>query len=160
MSKLLRAGLASALLVLSSAAVSTGAAQADPRSEIQTIIADQLQSDPGGLVVGNKIYYPGETVFVAMEAGVLSLSNCPSNYFCLWQNANYTGTFITRSGSGVTHNLSGSFNSGWNNRTRIARLYNSTGSAYTCFAAGAKRSTLATAYKTPDKVYLASATSC
>lgn len=88
------------------------------------------------------------------------ISQCQSGQFCMWTDSNYSGSFTYVTGSGVTKTIGHLVNSVWNNRTKAARLYNNTGTSYTCLAAGAKKSVLATSYQRPAKVYLASGTTC
>lgn len=142
-------------------------ARAEPESndddlspEIQQILAEQLEAHPGGTVVGNVIYYQDDLAFVAVEAGVMSLSQCTSGKFCGWQLEDYRGSFYWKSGSGVTRNLNWSARSYSNNRANAARLYNTGATASTCFGAHTNRRTIGTSYHSPDKVYLSSTTSC
>lgn len=88
------------------------------------------------------------------------ISQCQSGQFCMWSDTNYYGSFTYVTGSGVTRTIARTVNSVWNNRTKAARLYNNTGSAYTCLAAGARKSALAASYQRPAKVYLASRSTC
>jgi hypothetical protein len=88
------------------------------------------------------------------------ISQCASNQFCMWGDSNYSGTFRQVSGSGVTYQVGRPVNSVWNNRSKAARLYNNAGTSYTCLAAGAKKSVLATTSQLPAKVTLAEGTSC
>ena len=94
------------------------------------------------------------------SVGPSSVSQCQANQFCLWSSSNYAGTFTYTTGSGVTRTLGYTVNSVWNNRTKAARLYNNSGTSYTCLAAGAKKSVLSSSYQRPKKVTLSSTTSC
>jgi hypothetical protein len=91
---------------------------------------------------------------------VESISQCRSGQFCTWSSSDYYGTFSYVTGSGVTKTLGRTVNSFWNNRTKAARLYNNTGTSYTCYAAGAKRASLSLSYQRPAKLYLSSSTAC
>ncbi len=142
-------------------------ARAEPESndddlspEIQQILAEQLEAHPGGTVVGNVIYYEDDLTFVAVEAGVMSLSDCASGKFCGWESPNFNGSFSQTSGSGVTRSLNWSAASYSNNRAKAARLYNNGSTASTCFGAHTNRATIGSSYHSPDKVYLSSTTSC
>lgn len=128
--------------------------------EIGRILVQELQRHPGGIIVGNEIHYADGDVFVAVEMGVYSLSQCGSGKFCGWALSNYTGSFYSTSGSGVTKNLSWNARSYSNNRSQGARLYNSSGSASVCFSPGQDRPTIASAYYNPSKVKLSSTSSC
>ena len=92
--------------------------------------------------------------------GPESVSQCQSSQFCLWSSSNYAGTFTYTTGSGVTRTLGYTVNSVWNNRTKAARLYNNSGTSYTCLAAGTKKSVLSSSYQRPAKVTLSSTASC
>lgn len=127
---------------------------------VAEIIETELQSHPGGTVVGNEIRYDDGVTFVAVEAGVFSLSQCGSGKFCGWAQPNYTGSFHSVSGSGVTKSLSWAAKSYSNNRAKGARLYNSAGSASLCFTPGQDRATVGSGYYSPSKVYLSATTSC
>lgn len=97
---------------------------------------------------------------VPLPVSVESISQCQSGQFCTWSSSDYYGTFSYVTGSGVTRTLGRTVNSFWNNRTKAARLYNNTGTSYTCYAAGAKRASLSSSYQRPAKAYLSSSTSC
>lgn len=158
------------LAVLVTTATATQSASADTRvtlpsesslsSEQQLIVSSQLQRRPGGTVVGNEVRYRDGSAFVAVEAGVLSLSQCTSGRFCGWSSSNYTGSFVYTTGTGVTRSLSWTARSYSNNRSQGARLSNSTSSASTCFAPGESRATIGSAYYNPAKVFLSSSSSC
>ena len=98
----------------------------------------------------------------AQSGGVkpAAVSQCPSNQFCMWNKSDYQGTVSSSSGAGVTKNLGTTVKSFWNNRSKAVRLYNTAGSASTCYAAGVKKGSLSTAYQKPAKVTLLSGTSC
>lgn len=129
---------------------------AESRQSAAEALAAELKRDPVGEVVGNTIVRPDGEVFVAVDAEVYSLSQCSSGRFCLWSLTNYTGSFRYKTGSGVTHNLTGTIKSIWNNRTKVARLYSNTGTSSTCYAAGGKNASLSAAYQAASKVYLSS----
>ncbi|WP_344196737.1 peptidase inhibitor family I36 protein [Aeromicrobium alkaliterrae] len=128
--------------------------------EQREIVSSQLQRQPGGTVAGNEVRYRDGTTFVAVEAGVLSLSQCTSGRFCGWSSSNYTGSFVYTTGTGITRSLSWTARSYSNNRSQGARLYNSTSSASTCFAPGESRATIGSSYYNPAKVFLSSSSSC
>ncbi|GAA1723892.1 hypothetical protein GCM10009710_00820 [Aeromicrobium alkaliterrae] len=111
-------------------------------------------------MAGNEVRYRDGTTFVAVEAGVLSLSQCTSGRFCGWSSSNYTGSFVYTTGTGITRSLSWTARSYSNNRSQGARLYNSTSSASTCFAPGESRATIGSSYYNPAKVFLSSSSSC
>lgn len=135
----------------------------DPDPSFETAaeaLAAELARDPRGEVIGNAIVRPDDTVFVALDSDVYSLSECASGRFCVWARTNFTGSFQSKSGSGVTRNLSGTTKSAWNNRGKAARLYNNAGSAWTCYAPGDQDSSLPSSYQAAAKVYLASGGAC
>lgn len=76
---------------------------AEESSTISEILAEQLAAEPGGVVAGNTITYEDGTVFVAVDAGTYSLSQCSSGQFCLWGQGNYLGSFLYKTGSGAAH---------------------------------------------------------
>lgn len=123
-------------------------------------LAAEIARDPRGEVIGNTIVRPDGTVFVAVDSDVYSLSQCSSGRFCVWAQTNFTGSFQSKSGSGVTRNLTGTTKSAWNNRGKAARLYNNTESASTCYAPGDQDSSLPASYHAASKVYLASGSAC
>lgn len=129
---------------------------APPAETAEQALASELQRDPVGIVVGNRIYRPDGSVFVAMDAGTFSLSQCDSGQWCMWTETYYTGSFSYRTGSGVTYYLSGTVRSVWNNRSRAARLYSNSGASSTCYSADARSSSLSSSYTSPSKVYLSS----
>ncbi|WP_372442048.1 peptidase inhibitor family I36 protein [Nocardioides limicola] len=57
-----------------------------------------------------------------MDAGISSLSRCSAGRFCLWSLINFQGSFRYKSGSAVTHRLTDTIRSIWNNRSASARL--------------------------------------
>ncbi len=120
----------------------------------------ELLAHPSGTVDGSTILYPDGTTFVAVEAGELSISQCPAGQFCGWANASYTGSFHATSGTGVTRTLTWSAKSYRNNRSQAARLYGSGGTVSTCFAPGEARATIGSSYHTPAKVVLSATMSC
>lgn len=110
--------------------------------------------------VAAEVAYPDGSGFVAVDVTVMSISQCGSGRFCRWTSPSYAGSFKCVTGSGVTKTLGSSVKSFWNNLSQDARLYNNSGSASTCYAAGTKKASLTTAYQTPAKVYLSPGTSC
>jgi hypothetical protein len=67
--------------------------------ELAAQLARQLL---GAKVVGNKIEYAGgAVVFVAIDAGVLSMSSCSANRFCIWDESNLQGSLWSLSAAGV-----------------------------------------------------------
>ncbi len=97
----------------------------------------------------------------AGEIGIQSLSQCGSGYFCVWTQANFTGTIQRFSSVGyATINVYrvGSF---YNNRNRRVYLYaNAAGNPNACFAAGAKRGNTSSWPTYAAGAYLSSVTSC
>lgn len=121
----------------------------------EAALSRELARDPVGRVDDNRIYRPDGTVFVALDAGVSSLGQCESGWFCLWSQTSYQGSFYYRSVVGV-YDLSGTIRSVWNNRTAAARLYSNTGASSTCYVAGQRSASLSASYTTPQKVALLS----
>ena len=132
-----------------------------------------LAGNPGGRLVGDgEVVYPDGSGFVAAAgSGLISVgggggnvlystSQCGSSQFCMWSNENYAGSYVYVTGSGVTKALTGKVKSFWNNRAHAARLYNNSGTASTCYAAGAKKAAVDVGYQTASKVYLSSGTTC
>lgn len=117
---------------------------------------EYLQQHPGGVIVGgNEVVYPDGSGYVSLDVGEFSITQCSGGKFCMWTSANYSGSFTYVTGSGVTKTLTGTVKSFWNNRgSKAARLYNNAGTASTCYAAGAKKASVAIAYQSPAKVYL------
>ena len=158
--KLIRLALAVALTVLVSSMTAVSAAADEPSTPTPAVV-EFLEQHPGGVLLSRyEVVYPDGSGFVDIEVGVYSLSQCASNRFCMWSSTNYTGAFTYVTGSGVTKALTGTVKSLWNNRTKAARLYNNAGKASTCYAAGAKKASVAVGYQAPAKVYLSSTTSC
>lgn len=122
-------------------------------------LAAQQKKDPGR-VVGNRIYYPDGEVFVAVDAGTLSIGQCSSGQFCLWSFSNYSGSFSYKTGSGVTRTITTSVGSFYNNRSNAARLYSNTGGSSACYGPGAQQATVSASYNSPEKVYLSATTTC
>lgn len=122
-------------------------------------LAAQLKRDPGGKVVRNKIYY-GHRVFVAVDAGTLSLGQCGSGQFCIWSSTTYTGSFIYKTGQDVTRSIQTTVGSFYNNRGHAARLYSNTGASSICYGANDKKASVSASYNAADKVFLSSTTSC
>ena len=116
--------------------------------------ARELARDPVGVVIGNEIHRPDGAVFVAVDAGTLSLSQCTSGRWCMWDETNYQGSFSYRTGSGVTYLLSGTVHSVFNNRGAAARLFSNTSATSTCYVAGAKSASVSASYYTAEKVRL------
>lgn len=148
-----------ALALLATAALATPA-RASEAPTVDEILASEMATHPGGEVVGNQIVYPDGSTFTAVEAGVESYSQCGSGYFCGWSGTNYTGSFYSTSGSGVTRSLSWYAQSYRNNRGNAARLSNNTSSAHLCFTPLQARASVGSSYYSADKVYLSSTTSC
>lgn len=128
--------------------------------EIEALLLEQLEAVPGGVVEGNRVVYPDGSYFAAVDADTYSIGQCDSGYFCGWARDSYNGSFFAVSGSGVTKSLTWSTRSYRNRRSTIAKLFNSAGTASTCFAAGESRATIGSAYHTPAKVRLAASGSC
>lgn len=128
--------------------------------EVSAIISAELAANPGGVVDGHQIHYGDGLTFVAVEAGTLSLTQCPSGSFCGWAQANFSGSFYSTSGSAVTKTLSWTARSYANNRSQASRLYNSSATASTCFVPGRTRATIKSTYYAPARVYLSASTSC
>ena len=148
-------------VIAMSVLVRPGAVRASEISpEVSSIISDELVANPGGVPEGNKIHYGDDLTFVAVEAGTLSLAQCPSGSFCGWSQSNFSGSFYSTTGSAVTKTLSWTARSYANKRSQASRLYNSSASASTCFAPGRTRATIKSTYYAPSKVYLSAVTSC
>lgn len=129
-------------------------------TNVQAILTSEMAAHPGGEIEGSQIVYPDGTIFTAVPAGTESYGQCGSGYFCGWSGTNYTGSFYSTSGSGVTRYLSWYAQSYRNNRANAARLYNSTSSASLCFTPSQDRASVGSSYYSPDKVYLSATTSC
>lgn len=129
-------------------------------SSAEAALAKQLDTTDGGVVVANRIYYPDGSVFVAVDASTMSLGQCSGGQFCIWTQPSYQGSFIYKTGSGVTRYISGTVGSFWNNRSSVARLYSNTGYSSTCYEDGAMRASVSSGYSSASKVYLAIGTSC
>lgn len=157
------AGVVVATLVLGFVATDTGAAApADcapatgAEETAAAALVDELARDPDGQVVGNRVYRPDGTVFVAVDAGVRSLDQCASGRFCMWSQTYYQGSFYSAAMTGTEYPLSGTIRSVWNNRTAAARLYSNTGTSSLCYVAGQRSASLSASYITPQKVALLS----
>lgn len=124
------------------------------------LIAAQLQVHPGGTVVGNEVRYGDGLVFVAVPDGTLSLSQCASTEFCVWDLPSYNGSFSYMKGQDVTRTMTGAVGSIYNNRAHAARLYTNTGAGSTCYAARAKVASVSSSYDFASQVYLSATTSC
>jgi hypothetical protein len=122
-------------------------------------LAAQLRADSHGLVRGNRIYY-ADRVFVAVDAGTYSLSQCSSGQFCIWSSTSYTGSFIYKTGQDVTRTIETSVGSFYNHRAHAARLYSNTGASSTCYDAQVKKASVSASYNAAEKVYLSDTTSC
>lgn len=137
---------------------SAAALRAEPSVAVEETAAEalarELERDPVGVVIGNEIHRPDGAVFVAVDAGTLSLSQCTSGRWCMWDETNYQGSFSYRTGSGVTYVLSGTIHSVFNNRGTAARLFSNTSATSTCYVAGAKSASLSASYYTAEKVRL------
>lgn len=156
------AGSVASLLILLGAAGQVSAAPAAPAapSTAESALATQLAATDGGVVEGNRIHYPDGTVFVAVDAGVMSLGQCSGGQFCLWSSPGYQGSFTYKTGTSVTRTISGAVGSFWNNRSTVAKLYNNAGTSSTCYENGVRRSSVSSSYSSAAKVYLAHGTSC
>jgi hypothetical protein len=92
----------------------------------------------------------------------LSTSQCGAGYFCVWSQANYSGTIQRFSAQSQYTSISlyrvGSF---YNNRSKRVMLYsNSSGDQSACYGAQAKRSTTSGWVSYAKGTYLSTATSC
>lgn len=105
--------------------------------------------------VGNRTYFADGTVEVEVPDGTFSLSECGSGQFCVWSQANYSGSFRYKTGTGAKA-LGGTVGSFWNNRSSAARLYSNTGNSSTCYASGAKKSSVSSGYSSASEVHLLS----
>lgn len=156
----LRSLAVSFVLVLLTA-VPAAARPADGGPSTQELAVQYLAGHPGGILVGDhQVAYSDGSGFVAVTDGTDSLSQCGSSQFCMWTAASYTGSFSYVTGNGVSRTLSGTVKSFYNNRSYSAALYNNAGTASTCYAAGAMRSSLSTSYQSPAKVYLYASNPC
>jgi hypothetical protein len=131
-----------------------GVREAREVTTAQEALERELARDPEGVVIGNRIHRPDGIVFVAVDAGTLSLSQCTSGRWCMWDETNYQGSFSYRTGSGVTYALSGTVHSVFNNRGNAARLFSNTGATSSCYLAGEKSGSLTASYYTAEKVKL------
>lgn len=157
--KLIRLALALALTVLVSSVTAVSAAADEPLESLSAVA--YLEQHPGGFLVDDhEVVYPDGSGFVSVDVGVYSISQCASNRFCMWTSTNYSGSFTYVTGSGVTKTLTGTVKSFWNNRTKAARLYSTSGTSSTCYGAGVQKASLPVSYHSPAKVYLSSGTSC
>jgi hypothetical protein len=123
-------------------------------------LARQMRREPGGKLVKNQIHYSDQRVFVAVDAGTYSLSQCTAGRFCIWNNTSYTGSFIYKSGQDVTRSIETSVGSFYNNRARAARLYSNTGASSICYDAQEKKASVSASYNAAEKVYLSGTTGC
>ncbi len=98
--------------------------------------------------------------FVSVEAGTDSLSQCDTGQFCIWSSTGYTGSFIYKTGQGVTRAIDGSVGSFYNNRARAARLYSDRGGSSICYRAEEMRASVSASYNSAEKVYLSASTTC
>ncbi|WP_244930714.1 peptidase inhibitor family I36 protein [Nocardioides sp. W7] len=151
------AAVVSALVALSMS-TALGLASATPTepgdATAEEALEQELERDPRGRVQGNEIHRPDGTVFVAADAGTLSLSQCLSGRWCMWDETNYQGSFSYRTGSAVTYAISGTVHSVFNNRANAARLFSNTAAANSCYVAGRKSASLSASYYTAKKVRL------
>jgi hypothetical protein len=148
------------MLVASTAqALASSDSPQDP-SSAEAALAKQLERSDDGVVAGNKIYYPDGSVFVAVDVSTMSLGQCSSGQFCIWTQPSYQGSFIYKTGTGVTRYISGTVGSFWNNRSYTARLYSNTGNSSTCYENGYMRSSVSSGYNSASKVYLSGSTNC
>lgn len=109
--------------------------------------------------LGDRTYFADGTVEVEVPAGTLSLSQCDSDQFCVWSQANYSGSFRYKTGSGVKA-IGGTVGSFWNNRTSVARLYSNTGASSACHENGAKKASVTSGYSSASQVNLSASTNC
>lgn len=96
------------------------------------------------------------------DVTLASTNQCASGYFCVWTQANYTGTiqrFKTQSQySSIAVYRVGSF---YNNRSKRVFLYaDASGDTSACYGAGAKRSSTSGWVTYAEGTYLSTATSC
>ena len=104
--------------------------------------------------IGSRAERVDASAYVEVDAGVLSLGQCPSGHFCVWGLPNYTGSFKAVTGTNVTHLLGGPVGSFWNNRSQASVLYTNTGASSTCYSAGVKKASVTVSYGAAQKVYL------
>lgn len=121
-----------------------------------TSIAD---AGDGAFTIGNRTYLADGTVNVDIPAGTYSLSECASGQFCVWSQANYTGSFTYRTGDG-SKLLGGTLGSFWNNRSTVAKLYTNTSSSSTCYENGVMKASVTSSYSSAEKVSLSSNANC
>jgi hypothetical protein len=148
------------LCVMVSGSVAAASAAAPVGAVTDADATVGLAGDYLGLNVGNETYYPDGRVVAWVDAGVMSLSQCPSGRFCVWSSSGHYGTVTYWTGNGVTHSISGTVGSVWNNRTNVARLYSNSGTSPVCYAPGASNSNVSTSYRSASMVNLAASTSC
>jgi hypothetical protein len=142
------------------AGIAPSAASADSSTVgVDGLLAAQLQRDPGGTVVGNRVVYADGSYFAAFDNGTYSISQCDSGYFCGWAQSSFSGSFFAVTGSGAKV-LSWSTRSYWNHRSTVARLQNNGGTASTCFEPGESRATISSSYYNPPQVTLGTSSSC
>lgn len=74
-----------AAILLSTVAPTSHATASEPEAagSAAVALAEQLGLQPGGAVVGNRVYYDDGTVFVAVDAGVMSMGQCATGQFCV-----------------------------------------------------------------------------
>lgn len=98
--------------------------QAGNSSELQAQVDRQLRTAPGGKQTSrNEVSYDGGTFVVTFAlpgAEPLSLSDCPSGWFCFWDGGSYTGAMGKLSSCGW-QDLD---DFGWSDR--VSSVYNRT----------------------------------
>ena len=106
--------------------------------ELAAQLARQL---PDAKVVGNKIVYAGgAAVFIAIDAGVLSFSSCPSDRLCIWDQSNFQGSFWSLGTAGTVVAVPayfGQVGSLWNNRSGRTLMFPSVAAAFPIYCYGA-----------------------
>lgn len=126
---------------------------------LSTTASATMGADAGHLPSGTRTYFDDGIVEVYFPPDTYSLGECSSGQFCVWSQANYTGSFRYRTGSGVKA-LGGTVGSFWNNRTTVADLYTNTSSSSTCYEDGAMRASVTASYSAAEQVNLSSNTNC
>jgi hypothetical protein len=146
-------------------AARAGAAPTVPSAEEE--LAAQLARQPlGAKVVGNKISYGGgAAVFVAIDAGTLSMSSCGADRFCVWDRANFQGSLWSLAGTGGTYSMPGylaGVGSVWNRRGGRTLMFPSTGQATPsyCYGAGTSYASVTGTASVLRAAFLSSYPSC
>lgn len=120
--------------------------------------ADDRSTEPI-LRIGDRAYFADGTVEVEVPDGTFSLGQCDTGQFCIWSQANYSGSFRYKTGTGVK-TVGGAVGSFWNNRDTVARLYSNTGASSTCYESGAKKASVTSGYSSASEVNLLTDSSC